>query len=72
MKEILFISSLANKTKNIFRRLEQINEKIMNNNSSIFFKNAYKNNIEYRNIIIYIIQKFTVGKKNNKRDFSWP
>ena len=40
MEEILFISNLPCEIKNIFRKLEQINKKIINCKSSLLF-NSY-------------------------------
>ena len=40
MEEILFISNLPCEIKNIFRRLKQINKKIVNCRFSLLFNNA--------------------------------
>ena len=47
MEETLFISNLPSKINNAFRRIEQINKKLINCRCSVLFNNAcFKNKIQ--------------------------
>ena len=41
MEETLFISNLLCEIKNVFKRIEQIDKKLINSRSSVLFNNAY-------------------------------
>ena len=68
MDEVLFISKLPKRLKEIFRGIEKINKKIINKKSSLLFNNAcLKNNIQpkYTNksLVIILSKKLIITQK---------
>ena len=54
MEETLFIFNLPCEIKNVSRRIEQINKKLINCRSSVLFNNAcIKNKFNYKNKSIF-------------------
>ena len=69
MEGILFISELPSEVKNAFRRLEQINKKVISCRSSLLFNNAclnnniqlkYTNKLKQMNHLTLLVLIFTV------------